>query len=339
MSSGIWQIVVANIAVTLIAEERCMHSRNSKVLVHIGLSILFAAGLAQTAPAQQSPREQLKQYIADLQRNPSDDALREKAIKLALTLDPKPAIPDDAAVAAAKGKTIFAHVAETGSKDDLKAAADAFAKASMLAPWVADYYFNQAAALDKAGEFDDAVHSLNFYLLAAPNAPDANDVRGKIEGIKYEKDSAARQAIQQAQAAQERERQLLANLTGMWRRKTSEHEGYYDLWSLSMTPQGSFRMKLTGTHYGDGPQGDFSSHTQEFIGTIAGHQIRGTYLGHVSLPVQFCGKSQWDEEGQWSGSIEEDGRAIAVDFAVQVLKLDNCRWMQDNQHFTFKKEE
>ncbi len=39
-----------------------------------------------------SPASQLKQSIAELQKSPGDQALRERIIKLALTLDPKPAL-------------------------------------------------------------------------------------------------------------------------------------------------------------------------------------------------------------------------------------------------------
>jgi hypothetical protein len=50
----------------------------------------------QSAQSQsQSPREQLAGYVADLQKNPSDDALPEKVIKLALTLDTKPPVPPE----------------------------------------------------------------------------------------------------------------------------------------------------------------------------------------------------------------------------------------------------
>jgi hypothetical protein len=37
-----------------------------------------------------------QQSVGDLQKNSGDDALREKIIKLALTLNPKPVTPDDA---------------------------------------------------------------------------------------------------------------------------------------------------------------------------------------------------------------------------------------------------
>ena len=152
------------------------------------LVVLSAARLGRGQAVPPSPREHLNQYVADLQKNPSDDALREKIIKLALTLDPKPAIPDEAVVAAAKAKTIFANAT---APDDMKAAAAAFSEASQRAPWVPDYYFNEGLALEKAGQFDDAIRALNFYLLAAPNSSDASDVRGRIEGIRYAKEKAA----------------------------------------------------------------------------------------------------------------------------------------------------
>lgn len=306
--------------------------------------VLALCGVARSTAqsSESSPRQQLKQCVADLQKNPSDDSLREKIIKLALTLDPKPAVADDAAVDAAEAKTIFA---SASSSDDMKAAAAAFAQAAQLAPWVPEYYYNEGLSLEKAKQYDDAIHALNFYLLAAPKAADAADVRGKIEGIKYEKESTARQAQQQAeqeaQAAAERQRQLLANLSGTWRRITSTtgNPGYYDLWSLSLNPQGSIRMRLTGTHYGDGPQGDPSSSVEEFVGTIAGHQIHGTYQHDGNWPVRFCGTNHVREDGQWSGSISEDGRTIAVDLAAQRLRLDNCRWSQENEHSVFTKDE
>jgi hypothetical protein len=43
-----------------------------------------------------SPREQLQQYIADLQKKPDDQALREKIIKLARGMKPAPAVPKEA---------------------------------------------------------------------------------------------------------------------------------------------------------------------------------------------------------------------------------------------------
>ena len=58
--------------------------------------------VAQVSDAK-SPN-QLKHYIAELQKSPDDQALREKIIKLALTLNPKPEIPEAAERSNARGK-------------------------------------------------------------------------------------------------------------------------------------------------------------------------------------------------------------------------------------------
>lgn len=57
---------------------------------------MFALNLVTRAQDSTGTTDTLKQYVADLQKNPGDDALREKIIKLALTLNPKPALPDEA---------------------------------------------------------------------------------------------------------------------------------------------------------------------------------------------------------------------------------------------------
>jgi hypothetical protein len=70
-----------------------MHGRVA--VMALTFSTLMFTAHAQEVASGPAPREQLKQYVGDLQKNPSDDALREKIIKLGLTLDPKPAIPSE----------------------------------------------------------------------------------------------------------------------------------------------------------------------------------------------------------------------------------------------------
>jgi hypothetical protein len=64
------------------------------ILLGLMLLPLFCAiGLparAQTASTQQT----LSQYVADLQSNPNDTALRGKIIALAQSMSPPPAIPE-----------------------------------------------------------------------------------------------------------------------------------------------------------------------------------------------------------------------------------------------------
>jgi len=182
--------------------------------------LVAAATLCGALPIRgqqlQSPREQLKQYVADLQKNPSDDDLRGKIIKLALTLDPKPATPpevqellgrggqafEDAKKAISAGDTVAANT-------DLALAAAAFSKASLAAPWVADYYLNLASANDAAKNYPQSLKNYEFYLEAAPDAQDADKVRQRIGALKYEldKQQAADDAAHAATAQAERQRE------------------------------------------------------------------------------------------------------------------------------------
>lgn len=256
------------------------------------LSAAMTATLsAQVQTSTESPRDQLQQYVAQLQANPSNDALRMKIIQLALTLDPKPAVPQDAAVDAAKGKTIFASAT---SLDDMKAAAAAFAQASQLAPWVPDYYYNEGLALEEAKQYDDAIHALNFYLLAAPNASDISEVRGKMEGIKYEKDSAAKQAEQQVQAAQKGEQQFLLGLAGAWTRAGATH------FISQVDGTGSFKLARQ------------EGFPEEYQGTVSGHEIEGTYAHTLDFHGQICGLGVVQLKGTFSGTVSDDGQTISI---------------------------
>ena len=135
------------------------------------------------APAQaQSSQETLQQYVADLQKSPSDTALREKIIKLTLTMTPAPATPKD--VIRHEGAAEFAFKnAKTAA--DFADAAKEYEEALLLAPWLAQDYFNCGVAYEKAEKFAEAVRNFNFYLLAAPDAKDANDVLKRIGGLEY----------------------------------------------------------------------------------------------------------------------------------------------------------
>ena len=71
------------------------------------------------------------------------------------------------------------------SKEDFKIAANLYQKASVLAPWKAEIYYNLALAQEKAGEPQAGVQSLKFYLLAAPNAADKAKVKEKIGVLEF----------------------------------------------------------------------------------------------------------------------------------------------------------
>ena len=102
-----------------------------------------------------APADLLKQSVAELQKAPGDSALREKIIKLALTLNPKPEIPEDAERFNARGK---AAVKEAQTQKDFAEAAGEFEKATLAAPWLANPYYNLADTQSKAGDYAEKIY-------------------------------------------------------------------------------------------------------------------------------------------------------------------------------------
>jgi hypothetical protein len=150
------------------------------------------------AVAQQpttSPREQLKQYIGDLQKNPSDDALREKIIKLALTLGPEPAIPEEARRHFVKADTL-ARDAHAG--DDFPPAINEYQQALALAPWWPDAYRDLAIIQETAGRYDDAKKNLHFYLLANPGEKESRAAQDEIYKIEAKQQESAKHIAEQS---------------------------------------------------------------------------------------------------------------------------------------------
>ena len=121
--------------------------------------------------------DQLQQLTVQLQQSPGDQALREKIIALALTINPKPATPDAATMAEGAAEYAFKNAKATSGFSD---AAKQYEKALLLAPWLAADYFNCGVAYERAGDNKEAIRSFNLYLLAAPNADDAQAVKGAL---------------------------------------------------------------------------------------------------------------------------------------------------------------
>jgi tetratricopeptide (TPR) repeat protein len=159
--------------------------------VCILLLMIHAILIASSAAQAQSPQQTLNQYIADLQKNPNDYALREKIIRHVQTMRPLPAVPPDAEKF--EGRAEFA-IRSAKTEADFLDAAKEYEKAQLIAPWVPAYYFNQGIAFEKAGKLKDAKQSFEFYLLAAPNAQDAREVRKRIAGLEYAIEKAAKES-------------------------------------------------------------------------------------------------------------------------------------------------
>jgi ankyrin repeat protein len=139
---------------------------------------------ARSIPARAesaSPQDTLNQYVADLQKNPNDIALREKIIALALTMNPSPEVSAEAKRHMSRGVAV---VEGAKTSDDFNDACNEFRQVNKLAPWLANGYRNLAIAQDKAGMYEEALANLRLYLLTKPAPSDvdwAEDLKSKVE--------------------------------------------------------------------------------------------------------------------------------------------------------------
>ena len=130
----------------------------------------------------QSSNAQLTDLMTQLQNSPDDQELRKKIISLVSNMPTKPEIPDEINKFVGQGEYIMKH-AKTPS--DYKDAVEAFKQASLLAPWIANIYFDLGLAQEQAEEQADAIVNLNLYLLAKPQAKDKVRVEKKIGVLEY----------------------------------------------------------------------------------------------------------------------------------------------------------
>ena len=173
--------------------------------------------VASSSAAADDQRDQLKQLTAQLQQTPGDQALREKIIALALTLNPRPATPDAATMAEGAAEYAFKNAKTISDYSD---AAKQYEKALLQAPWLADDYFNCGVAHEKANENKDAIRNFNLYLLAAPSADDAVAVKKRIGGLQY----AAQKAEDEANSPEAKLEKFIKGLDGrVWRIARSAH--------------------------------------------------------------------------------------------------------------------
>lgn len=131
----------------------------------------------------QSPQQTLNQYISDLQKNPNDNALREKIIRHVQTMKPKPAIPEEAQRAFVQGN-VFMKAAHNAS--DYNLAIEKYREALNKAPWWGSVYYNLAMAESSAGMADAAKADLEFYMFTKPK--DAGLAQQKIYEIEAQQE-------------------------------------------------------------------------------------------------------------------------------------------------------
>lgn len=149
--------------------------------------------------------------VEQLQKAPTDNALREKIIKLAAGIKPALAIPEEANRSFVKGN-VFQKEAKDASGYVL--AITAYRNALRSAPWWGDAYFNLAIALESAGKFEEAIVSIRNYMTSvSAGSPEAREAQNKIYALEAKGEIAAKQAAITAQEQVERSR---PSVEGKW---------------------------------------------------------------------------------------------------------------------------
>ncbi len=239
-------------------------------------------------------REALTHYVAALQSvsegTADDQRVRETIIRVVQKLSPPPAVPEEARRFSIRGQIA---IKEAKSAADFDEAAKEFGKALRLAPWWADGYINQGVALEKAGKFNEAARALKFYLLAAPNAPDAQNVRDQIYALEYrqekaQRDAATRRHTEEAKAAAEQRRRDEEQ-----RAKMRTIESWSGIWAT-----GGMRWQVT----------------------ISGNNINIAYYESYNYRTQRWGSNHPCPEN-WQGVITE-----TLELSLTMYLPESCAW-------------
>ncbi|HEY3326361.1 MAG TPA: hypothetical protein VGK14_04255 [Novimethylophilus sp.] len=145
--------------------------------------------LANAANAE-SPRVQLRQMVERLQKSPDDNTLREKIIKLAMKMNPMPALPEEARQRLVQGSKMFG---AAQNLEDYRRAENEFKRAILIAPWWADAYCQLGEAQSKAGERPAAISSFESCALGTPpgDMRERNQARFKLEKMLQKEDEKA----------------------------------------------------------------------------------------------------------------------------------------------------
>jgi hypothetical protein len=150
---------------------------NAGLLIVIAACAVFCAGAYA-----QSPREELKQLTAQLQKTPTDDALREKIIKLAAKVRPAPAVPEEAQRREGRAKFAFK---TAKSNDDYLSAAREYEEAVRVAPWISGYYVDLCTIYEKAEKYAEAKRHCEFALIGLGDPSQVSEMKQRIAGLEF----------------------------------------------------------------------------------------------------------------------------------------------------------
>ncbi|MCX5915975.1 MAG: hypothetical protein NTX30_04715 [Deltaproteobacteria bacterium] len=145
---------------------------------------------ANEAEQQGQYKEAFQYYMTALNTGDSFQLpATEKIISLYQKLNPPPPLPEEALKYAA-----FASFAIKEAKDNkgYEKALSEYISAIRLAPWWSDLYLNTALLFEQLGDHQSAYAFLKIYFIAAPNAPDREQLKTKLYELEFKAQQAKR---------------------------------------------------------------------------------------------------------------------------------------------------
>jgi tetratricopeptide (TPR) repeat protein len=286
---------------------------------------LLAAPEAQDAAAVRKrmanidAQQSLHEYTAELAANPGDTALREKIINLVVAMDSPPPLPEDALRFLGRGN---AALQDAKSAQDFQDAIAEFDKAALAAPWFADAYYSLANAQSAAGNYGAAAQSVNLFLLAAPNSPDAPKAKKLMYELEYKQEKAEKERAQKAAeeaAAQQRaaERQaILAGLSGYWACQQGCSSATVSVYGANFNASVD-----TGPAQGGSALDDRGRPVARVVVTLAGALNDFKLDGTMSSPRMYQSATNCTTAGDtnpFTGTISEDGKTMTLHSEISV---------------------
>ena len=182
-------------------------TQNIRTVICVVASVVILLSLLPVQAQTGSPQDTLAQYVADLQKTPSDTALREKIIKLARDMNPPPAIPEEARRHYVIAKTL---TKDTTKAEDCAEPIAEFKSVLLIAPWWGAANGEFGMLLEAAGRYDEAMSALKLFIATNPGEEKARGAQDEIYIIEAkqkkavkDKELVAQKVIEEKQAQQE----------------------------------------------------------------------------------------------------------------------------------------
>jgi len=266
--------------------------------------LVIAAGFLASfsAHAQRTnPQEILNQYIADLQKNPNDNALREKIIRHVQTMKPSPAIPEEARRQYIMGKTLFE---DAKSVQDFNDAIEKFRKALLIAPWWPEANRDLGMALQAARQYDEAIKALKLYIATNPGEELSRRAQNEIYKIEARQEKAAKEKTAAAvQARVEEKKKGIRDLTGNWYReepydhRLSPYDNNYH-YRAEMRGEELIFTEVTDASYWGGNRGN--EKVWFIANRLDGNRLIGRFPGAPASMMNEITVSQDFNDWEWN---------------------------------------